>query len=57
MKQLVPTGLDEYLAEHKVGDIVSGRLIETTGNQARVELGEGIVATCQLPDEAKKEDG
>ncbi len=24
MKQLVPTGLDEYIAEHKVGQIVSG---------------------------------
>jgi len=57
MKQLVPTGLDEYLAEHKVGDIVSGRLMEKTGNQARVELGEGIVATCQLPEESKKQDG
>ena len=28
MKQLVPTGLDEYLAEHKEGDIVTGRIIE-----------------------------
>jgi small subunit ribosomal protein S1 len=51
MKQLVPTGLDEYLAEHKIGDIVSGRLMETAGKEARVELGEGIVATCQLPQE------
>jgi small subunit ribosomal protein S1 len=57
MKQLVPTGLDEYLAEHKVGDIVSGRLLEATGKQAKVELGEGILATCELPEESKKEDG
>ena len=28
MKQLVPTGLDEYLAEHKEGDIVTGRMTE-----------------------------
>jgi small subunit ribosomal protein S1 len=55
MKQLIPTGLDEYLAEHKVGDIVSGRLMETKGNQARVELGEGILAACQLPGESKAE--
>ena len=30
MKQLVPTGLDEYLAEHKEGDIVTGRMIEVS---------------------------
>ncbi len=48
MKQLVPTGLDEYIAEHKIGDVVTGRLIEESGDQARVELGEGIQATCQI---------
>src|SRR5271165_958560 len=48
MKQLVPTGLDEYLAEHREGDKVTGRLIEIVGNHARVELGEGVFATCEL---------
>ena len=47
MKQLVPTGLDEYIAEHKEGDVVTGRLMEESGGQARVELGEGIHATCK----------
>ena len=28
MKQLIPTDIDEYIAEHKVGDKVSGRVIE-----------------------------
>ena len=28
MKQLVPTGLDEYIAEHKAGDVVTGRMME-----------------------------
>ena len=61
MKQLVPTGVDEYLAEHKVGDIVSGRLMEVSGVQARAELGEGIFANCriseklQAPEETKPE--
>ena len=45
MKQLVPTGLDEYLAEHKEGDVVTGRLIDQSGT--RVELGEGIHASCK----------
>ena len=48
MKQLVPTGLDEYLEEHKEGDVVTGRLIEESGAQGRVELGEGIHATCKI---------
>ncbi|HEX9112614.1 MAG TPA: S1 RNA-binding domain-containing protein, partial [Terriglobales bacterium] len=48
MKQLVPTGLDEYIAEHKEGDVVTGRMVEISGGQARVELGEGIQARCQM---------
>jgi small subunit ribosomal protein S1 len=57
MKQLVPTGLDEYLAEHKEGDSVTGRMIEVSEGQARVELGEGVVATCRIREErsAKQE--
>ncbi len=46
MKQLIPTGLDEYFAEHRAGDLVSGRIIEQSSGLANVELGEGIRATC-----------
>ena len=28
MKQLIPTSIDEYIAEHKAGDVVSGRVVE-----------------------------
>jgi len=48
MKQLVPSGLDEYLAEHKEGDVVTGRIIEVGDGQARVELGEGVLADCRM---------
>src|SRR5712671_1976392 len=48
MKQLVPSGLDEYIAEHQVGDVVTGRMVEVKGEQARVELGEGVVANCRI---------
>src|ERR1700719_3303946 len=48
MKQLVPTGLDEYIAEHTEGDVVTGRLMDESGAQARVELGEGIHAICKM---------
>jgi small subunit ribosomal protein S1 len=45
MKQLVPTGLDEYIAEHNEGDVVTGRLMDESGG--RVELGDGIHAICK----------
>ena len=53
MKQLVPSSLDEYLSEHKVGDLVTGRLTEASGGVARVELGEGVFATCRITADAK----
>jgi small subunit ribosomal protein S1 len=46
IKQLIPTSIDEYIAEHKAGDTVSGRVVETSGHQATIELGEGIFAVC-----------
>jgi len=48
MKQLVPTSLEEYIAEHKQGDVVTGRILEDAGEHARVELGEGIQGTCRI---------
>ncbi len=48
MKQLVPTSVDEYIAEHQTGDVVSGRMGEISGGRARVELGDGIHATCTI---------
>jgi len=55
MKQLVPTSLNEYIAEHKVGEVVTGRLMEVLGEQGTVELGEGIHAQGRLVLEAAKE--
>lgn len=51
IKQLVPTSIEEYIAERREGDIVSGRVMEISGEQARVELGEGIQGTCRVPAE------
>ena len=48
IKQLAPTSIDEYLSEHKPGDVVSGRLIDVSGGSAQVELGEGIYASCVI---------
>jgi len=55
MKQLIPTGLSEYLEEHKAGDAVSGRVVEVTGDVATVELGEGIRAVCRVTKVAAAE--
>jgi small subunit ribosomal protein S1 len=50
MKQLIPTSIDEYLAERKAGDTVSGRIVEVFADHALVELGEGIRGTCRTGD-------
>lgn len=47
MKQLIPTSIDEYIVEQKVGDIVSGRVVELSPALTIVELGDGIRATCK----------
>jgi small subunit ribosomal protein S1 len=57
MKQLVPTGLDEYIEEHKPGDVVTGRVSEEANGLARVELGEGVYATCQVAAAAAPQEG
>jgi small subunit ribosomal protein S1 len=56
MKQLVPTGLDEYIVERKVGDVVTGRIVEVSSDNARVELGDGIQATCRIASKKPSKD-
>jgi small subunit ribosomal protein S1 len=48
MKQLVPTSLDEYIAEHKEGDVVTGRVSEVSKGRATVDLGEGVRASVSM---------
>jgi small subunit ribosomal protein S1 len=55
MKQPVPTGLGEYLEEHKQGDVVSGRVVEQGPESAVIELGDGIRANCRVPAVAAPE--
>jgi small subunit ribosomal protein S1 len=54
MKQLIPTSLDEYIAEHQEGNVVTGRMTEISGGRASVELGEGIHGSCRLSNEASQ---
>jgi len=55
MKQLEPTSADEYIAEHKAGDVVSGRLVAVHGGSLKVELGDGVYAACRTPASQQKE--
>jgi small subunit ribosomal protein S1 len=55
MKQLIPTDIDEYIAEHKVGDRVSGRVVEQSPSLIHVELGQGIRAICRIGSTAAPE--
>jgi small subunit ribosomal protein S1 len=54
MKQLIPTDIDEYIAEHKAGDKVSGRVVEQSATLTVVELGDGIRASCRTASGAAK---
>ena len=49
MKQLAPSSMDEYIAEHKQGDVVTGRVSEVSNREVLVDLGEGIQAKCRVP--------
>jgi small subunit ribosomal protein S1 len=55
VKQLQPTTVDEYIGEHGAGELVSGRVVEAGAGRLRVELGEGIVADCRMPEPAGEE--
>ncbi len=48
MKQLEPTPADHFIAEHAVGDVVSGRLVEVHATAAKVELGDRVTGMCRF---------
>jgi small subunit ribosomal protein S1 len=52
MKQRVTVSVDEYLAEHRPGSVVTGRIVDVAPGLARVELGEGIEGVCRTGSES-----
>ncbi len=56
MKQLEPTNADTFIAEHQVGETVTGRVVEVRSERAKIELGEGVNAECILAKAASKAD-
>jgi small subunit ribosomal protein S1 len=57
MKQLEPTSADEFISEHQPGETVTGRVVEVKQEKAKVELGEGVFATCRISVDISKESG
>jgi small subunit ribosomal protein S1 len=51
MKQRTSVTVNEYLADHPVGSVITGRIIEVAQGLARVELGEGIEGVCRIGTE------
>ena len=47
MKQLQPTSIDEYIAEHKEGDVVTGRVADVSGGRATGGIGRRHSGTLQ----------
>jgi small subunit ribosomal protein S1 len=54
MKALEPASIDEYMAEHKAGEVVTGRVVDISGHRAKVELGEGVTAFAALPQQKQQ---
>ncbi len=56
LKQLQPTSADEYIAEHKVGDVVTGRVVDSKKKVSKVDLGDGVFASCRKVTKAPAAD-
>ena len=56
VKQMVPSSLDEYIAERKEGEVVSGRVMSVSGDTAQVELGECVRGTYRITQNAESQE-
>lgn len=52
MKQKTSVTVEEYLGEHPVGSVVTGRILEVGQGLARVGLGEGIEGVWRMSTES-----
>jgi small subunit ribosomal protein S1 len=57
MKQLEPTAADHWIAEHQVGETITGRVVDVSSTQAKVEIGEGVHGFCKLLQSEEKQSG
>jgi small subunit ribosomal protein S1 len=57
MKQLEPTKADLWMAEHTVGDVVTGRVADIRDGRVHVELGEGVTGIYRMESGSKSSAG
>ena len=50
MKQLEATPTDQFAEDAKVGDRVTGRVLQVRGNKVTVQLGEGVEGVCLIAE-------
>jgi len=56
MKQLVPTSVDEYIAEHKDGDVVTGRMTEVAGGRRGSSWARASTPSARLTAETLEKE-
>lgn len=49
IKQLEPTSADHFIAEHTVGEVVTGRVSDVKEGKIKVQLADGVTGVCLLP--------
>ncbi len=57
MRQLEPTKADLWMAEHQVGETVTGRVAEVRDGRAQVDLAEGVSGIVRFVTESKQSAG
>ena len=56
LKQLQPTSVDTWIAEHREGEQITGRVAEVNRGRAQIELAENVHGLCVIAaQEAKQE--
>lgn len=48
LKQLEPTSTDTWISEHQPGEAITARIVDVKGERLKVEVGEGVFATCKV---------
>jgi small subunit ribosomal protein S1 len=56
LKQLQPTSVDTWIAEHKEAEEITGRVSEVNRGRAQVELGENVHGVCVIAAQETKQE-
>jgi small subunit ribosomal protein S1 len=56
LKQLQPTSVDTWIAEHKEAEEITGRVSEVNRGRVQVELGENVHGVCMIAAQETKQE-